>query len=209
MAIGFERQRERSGSIIHDFAARIFGGLAILGIVFTLLIGQNPLLTGEPVGGLFFNFVLLGYGIPAVLIAVLARVVRHSRPRPYYYLAAVLAMVLALAYLSLEVRTLFHGPVLNAPFVYDAEQYTYSVTWLAFGVALLLVGVALQSQPARMASAAVVILTILKVFLHDLRGVEGLWRALSIICLGLTLMGIGWLYQRLLFPARKPAQPGG
>jgi uncharacterized membrane protein len=84
----------------------------------------------------------------------------------------------------------------------DAEDYTYSAVWLAFGVALLLAGIALQSQPARLASAAVVILDIVKVFLHDLAGVQGIWRALSFIGLGLVLIGIGWLYQRLLFPRR-------
>ncbi len=41
-----------------------------------------------------------------------------------------------------------------------------------------------------------------KVFLHDLAGVQGVFRALSFIGLGLVLMGIGWLYQRLLFPPR-------
>jgi uncharacterized membrane protein len=72
--------------------------------------------------------------------------------------------------------------------------------WLTSGVALLLAGVVLRSQPARLASAAVVTLTIFKVFLHDLAGVQGIFRALSFIGLGLVLMGIGWLYQRLLFP---------
>jgi uncharacterized membrane protein len=207
MAIGFEHQRARSGSVIHDIAARIFGGLALIGIVFALGIRENPLLTGEPVGGPFFNYILLGYGIPAVLAAILTRVVRNTRPEAYYVLTAVVAIVLALAYLTLQVRTFFHGPVLNAPFISDAEHYTYSVVWLGFGVALLLVGIALQSQPARLASAAVVILDTFKVFFIDLRDVQGLYRALSIICLGLVLMGIGWLYQRLLFPARRAETP--
>jgi len=35
--------------------------------------------------------------------------------------------------------------------------------------------------------------------------VQGIFRALSFIGLGLALMGIGWLYQRLLFPPR-PAE---
>ncbi len=207
MAIGLEHQRTRSGSVIHDIAARIFGGLALVGIVIALMIRENPLLTGAPVGGPFFNYILIGYGIPAVLTAILARVVRNSRPEPYYILTAVVAIVLALAYLTLQVRTLFHGPVLNAPFISDAEHYTYSVVWLGFGVALLLVGIALKSQPARLASAAVVILDTFKVFFIDLRDVQGLYRALSIICLGLVLIGIGWLYQRLLFPARASVSP--
>jgi uncharacterized membrane protein len=34
---------------------------------------------------------------------------------------------------------------------------------------------------------------------------EGPFRALSFIGLGLVLVGIGWLYQRLLFPRRNAA----
>jgi uncharacterized membrane protein len=206
MTIGFEHIRARTGSIIHDYAARIFGALALLTIVFGLLFRENPMHTGDPVGGPFLNYVLLGYGIPAVLTAVLARIIRHTRPQRYYLIAAVTAIVLALTYLTLEVRTLFHGPVLTARFMSDAEDYTYSAVWLGFGVVLLLVGIALKSQPARLASAAVVILDIMKVFLHDLAGVQGIYRALSFIGLGLVLIGIGWLYQRLLFPRRTAAE---
>jgi uncharacterized membrane protein len=50
------------------------------------------------------------------------------------------------------------------------------------------------------ASAAVVILTVLKVFLVDMHGLTGFYQALSFIGLGVALLGIGWLYQRLLFP---------
>jgi uncharacterized membrane protein len=197
----------RSTSIVHDWSARIFAALAFAGIVFGLLIAANPMKTGEPVGGgIWLNYVLLGYGIPAVLVAVLARTIRNTRPQLYYIAAAVTAIVLMLVYLTLEVRTLFHGQVLTAGAVSDAEDYTYSAVWLAFGVALLVAGIALKSQPARLASAAVVLLTIAKVFLHDLAGVQGIFRALSFIGLGLVLMGIGWLYQRLLFPPKARTQ---
>jgi uncharacterized membrane protein len=203
--IGLERSRLATGSIVHDWGARILAALAFAGIVFGLGIRHNPMLTGEPVGGLFFNLVLLGYGLPAVLAAVLARIVKTTRPQAYYVVAAITAIVLALAYLSLEVRTLFHGPVLPFGASTDAEQYAYSATWLVFGVALLIAGIALASQPARLASAAVITLTAAKVFLYDLSGVQGAFRAFSFIGLGLVLMGIGWLYQRLLFPARRAA----
>ena len=72
----------------------------------------------------------------------------------------------------------------------------------AFGVALLVVGLLMDSKPARLASAAVVGLTTAKVFLIDLADLAGVWRALSFIGLGLVLVGIGYLYQRLLFPQR-------
>ena len=67
---------------------------------------------------------------------------------------------------------------------------------------LLLAGFLLRSQPARLTSAAVVAFTVGKVFLVDMAGLTGIFRALSFIGLGIVLVGIGWLYQRLLFPAR-------
>jgi uncharacterized membrane protein len=204
--IGLERTRLRTGSIVHDFGARILATLAFAGILLGLALRFNPMLTGDAVGGVLFNLVLLGYGIPAVLMGVMARIVKTSRPEPIYAVAAVTAIVLALAYLSLEVRTLFHGPVLTLGRTSDAEQYTYSAVWLAFGVALLLAGIVLRSQPARLASAAVVTLTAGKVFLYDLAGVQGVFRAFSFIGLGIVLMGIGFLYQRLLFPPRRTAR---
>src|SRR5262249_39049608 len=64
--IGLERSRLRSGSIVHDWGARILGTIAFAGIVLGLGLLYNPMRTGDPVGGVFFNLVLLGYGIPAV-----------------------------------------------------------------------------------------------------------------------------------------------
>jgi uncharacterized membrane protein len=208
MVIGMEHVRARVNSIVHDWGARIFAALAFIGII-GLLFPQNPMVTGQAVGGMFFNYVLLGYGIPAVLIGVLARVIKSSRSQVYYVVAAVTSIVMMLVYLTLEVRTLFQGSVLKGGAMTDAEDHTYSAVWLAFGVALLVAGILLKSQPARLASAAVVTLTIAKVFLHDLAGVQGIFRALSFIGLGLVLMGIGWLYQRLLFPRGPIAAPAG
>ena len=153
----------------------------------------------------FVNLILLGYGLPAVLRRSLALITRGVRPQAYSAVAAVTAVALALAYLSLEVRTLYHGPVLNRGPTTDAEQYTYSAVWLAFGVALLLVGICLRSQAgaARLRRGG-----------HPDRaqGVPGRHArpdrhlpGLSFIGLGLVLLGIGWLYQRLLFPRRAPA----
>jgi len=206
MTIGLEHVRTRTHSIVHDVAARVIGALGFLGALVSLGIHFNPVFTSEPVGGVFLNTLLLGYAIPALLMAILARMIRNTRPALAYGLAASTAIALALVYLTLEVRTIFRGPVIAGFAASDAEQYAYSAVWLVFGIVLLLAGIALKSQPARFASAAVVILTIAKVFLYDLAGVQGVYRALSLICLGLTLMGIGWLYQRLLFPPRSQAE---
>jgi uncharacterized membrane protein len=209
MVIGFERVRQVTQSVVHDVGALIIAALSLAAIVFGLGLAENPLFTGDPVGSPFINLILLGYGIPAVLAAALALVSRGVRPPLYSVVAAVTAVALAMAYLTLEIRTLFHGEVLSGGGTSDAEQYTYSAVWLAFGVALLAAGVWLRSQAVRFASAAVVILTVLKVFLVDMRGLTGIFQGLSFIGLGVVLLGIGWLYQRLLFPRRAPAPTSG
>jgi len=207
LAIGLERLRGRTHSIIHDVGAVIIAGLSLAGIVLGLMIGENPLFTGEPVGGALFNLILLGYGLPAVLAITLALIARTTRPMAYRAVAAVTSVALALMFLSLEVTRAFHGPVLTDGITTDAEQYTYSAVWLGFGVVLLLIGIAIASKPARLASAAVVLLTIAKVFVVDTAGLTGVWRALSFIGLGIVLVGIGLLYQRLLFPRRTTPAP--
>jgi uncharacterized membrane protein len=205
MTIGLERLRLRSYSMVHDIGALVIAALTLAAIVLGLGMIENPFFTGAPVGGRFVNLVLLGYGLPAVLTAILALISRGVRPKEYSAVAVVTAVALALVYLSLEVRTLYHGEVLNDDVTTDAEQYTYSAVWLAFGVTLLVVGMVLRSQAVRLASAAVVILTVLKVFLIDMSDLTGIYQSLSFIGLGIVLLGVGWLYQRLLFPRRAPA----
>src|SRR6202034_3226351 len=140
-----------------------------------------------------------GYGLPALLASTLALIARTTRTIEYRAAATVTAVVLALFYLTLEVRRLFHGPVLAGP-ISDAEQYAYSTVWLAFGIVLLAVGFYLRSQPARLPALAVIALTVAKVFIVDTASISGIYRALSVIGLGVVLLGIGWLYQRVLFP---------
>ena len=200
LTIGLERLRLRTGSVVHNVGALALAALALAGIVLGLGLIENPILTGEPVGGPFLNLILLGYGVPALLAGVLALVSRGVRPPVYGTVAAVAAVALALAYLTLQVTWLYHGPVLTDGATSDAEQYSYSAVWLAFGVVLLAAGIRLHSRPVRFASAAVTILTVLKVFLLDMSSLTGIYQALSFIGLGIVLLGIGWFYQRLLFP---------
>jgi uncharacterized membrane protein len=206
IAIGLERLRLRTGGVVHNIGALVVAALTLAATVIGLGLMLNPFFNATDVGGLFFNVILLGYGIPAVLAAILAYTARETRPLPYRYVAAATTIALTLLYFSLEVRRFYQGSEI-LPWVpaSDAEQYTYSLVWLVLGVALLAAGVVLRSQPARLASAVVVALTIGKVFLVDMAGLTGILRALSFIGLGVVLVGIGWLYQRLLFPPRGGA----
>jgi uncharacterized membrane protein len=197
LTIGLEWLRLKTGSIIHNVGALILALLSLAGIVFGLGFIGNPMVFGYNVGGSVFNLIMLGYLMPAVLAAILALGARGRRPAGYSQLAAIVAVALALAYLSLQVRRFFHGPILTLGPTTDAEQYTYSTVWLAFGVVLLAIGVMLQSQAVRLASAAVVILTVLKVFFVDMHDLTGIWQSISLIGLGIVLMGICLFYKRL------------
>jgi uncharacterized membrane protein len=204
MAIGLERLRIRTGSVVHNVGAILLTAFAGLAAVGGLMVLENPLLRPIDVGGAFFNLLLLAYAGPAVLALLLSYAVAGRRVASYANTIAAAALVLALSYVTLEIRRLYHGPVLSRGITTGAEQYTYSIAWLTFGVALLGVGILFNSQRARLASAVVIALTILKAFLVDMSTLTGVYRALSFMCLGLVLVAIGWLYQRILF-RRQPA----
>jgi uncharacterized membrane protein len=204
MAIGLERLRLRSRSVVHNVGAIALTVIAGLIAVFGLLILENPLLWRIDVGSPVFNLILLGYAIPAVLMLLLSYAVAGHRPTAYANTIAGGALVFALAYVTLEIRRFYHGPLLYSGETTGAEQYTYSIGWLGFGVVLLGVGLLVNSERARLASAVVIALTILKAFVIDMSTLTGVWRALSFMGLGIVLVAIGWLYQRILFRRQAP-----
>jgi uncharacterized membrane protein len=204
LTIGLEHVRRRTNNVVHDVGAYVVAALTLAAILGGLAYVTDPAFANTPVGGAIVNLILLGYGLPAVLAIVLALTARTTRPLPYRVVAAVTAMTLALFYLTLEVRRFFHGPILAGQ-TGDAEQYMYSTVWLVFGILVLAIGFLLRSQPARLLALGVIALTIAKVFILDTATISGIFRALSAIGLGAVLLGIGWLYQRLLYPRLPPA----
>lgn len=204
------RLHVRRASVVFDAASMIFGGLAVLTAVLGLLLAQNPALTGEAVGGrILFSTLLLAYFLPGIMALFVARHARFTRPAWYATAAGVLAIVLIISYVTLEVRHTFQGANIDLALpTSDAELWAYSAAWLMLGIAFLAYGIWRGSREARYASAALVTLATLKVFTYDLADVEGIWRALSFICLGAVLIGIGFVYQRIIF-ARPGAPANG
>ena len=116
-----------------------------------------------------------------------------------------MSLLLLSAYVGLAIRRIFAGPQLAPPGVgfTQGEQWSYSVALLAIGILLLGLGIVFNNRFARLASAVYLVLAVLKVFIVDLANLEGVMRALSFIGLGLVLIGIGLVYQRLL--AHRPS----
>ena len=119
-------------------------------------------------------------------------------------------LALVLLYLSLEVRRAFHGPVLSIGATGDPEFYTYSVVWLGYALALLALGIWRHMPSLRYASLAILLITVAKVFLLDMAALDGLLKVASLLGLGLSLVAIGYFYQRFVFPPRAaPAAHAG
>lgn len=121
-----------------------------------------------------------------------------------YRIAGISGLVLGFITVSLLVRQFVRGSdimirLLSSSPVTDLELYGYSAAWTLYGVALLGLGVKIRSQPLRYASAVVVLLTVLKVGLIDAADLTGLYRVASFLGLGVALITIGYLYQRILF----------
>lgn len=201
-------------NVVLRLASLGFGALSFALALFGLLLFVNPLFSGEPVeGGVVFNAALLAYGAPAVMALMLARAAEGVRPSWYRNGAALASFGLIFVLANLQVRRIFEGPDLGLfpnglladprP-IGAAELYSYSALWLAFGIILLGFGLWRRSIKARIASAVLLVATVLKVFLVDLAGLEGALRALSFIGLGLVLVGIGLVYQKFIF-TRGPA----
>jgi uncharacterized membrane protein len=202
----------RANPVFH-VASLGFGVIAALLAAIGLGLSENPLFTREPVaGGAVLSSLLVAYLLPGLMAVLVARLTRDVRPDWYVTGASALAVLLIFGYVTLEVRHIWQGPLIGLlRTTGGAEHWTYSVAWLAMGLVFLAYGLWRGSKEARLASAALVVLSVVKVFLFDLSGLEGLWRALSFISLGLVLIGIGLVYQRVLFarPASEPAAGGG
>ena len=158
-------------------------------------------------------FCCSAYALPAVLMLLLSYAVAGRRRAGYANTIAAGALILALTYVTLEIRRLYHGPVLTAARPPASSNIPIRLPGWRSAWCCSVSASSFNSQRARLASAVVIALTILKAFLIDMSTLTGVYRALSFMCLGLVLVAIGWLYQRILFrrqtpPAVPAVQPG-
>ncbi|OCP16576.1 MULTISPECIES: DUF2339 domain-containing protein [unclassified Ensifer] len=206
----------KSPSPVFRYGGMGLGVLSMLSVLSAHLFGLNPYFSGELLGAIpFFDLLLIGYLLPGIGYAGLAWYARGKRPLPYVMALAVSGAILAFAWATLSVRRLWQGEnVVDWKGFLQGETYTYSVVWLVLGVLLLVLGSRFNAKSIRIASAVLVFIAVLKVFLIDMSNLEGFLRALSFIGLGGVLIGIGLFYQKILSgvgttrqPSAAPTQP--
>ncbi|MGR5323606.1 DUF2339 domain-containing protein [Vibrio sp. DNB22_17_1] len=144
-----------------------------------------------------FNMLSLGWLLPAVILLVTTykRWNTLQIPRP---VVASFGLILATAWLGMSVRQ-FWQPVsmtLAQP-TGMAELFTYSIAGLIVGGILTWVGATRKAMTIQRIGLAVLACVALKVFLWDVSSLDGFWRAISFLGLGASLIGLGWLFQKL------------
>jgi uncharacterized membrane protein len=201
LAVATMRIAERLQRPVLHWSWRIQGTLGLVGGV--LLILANPMFTDVEVGRLpLLDWLLPAYLAPAVLAVAARRCEPTEQPAPLRPILAGYALIAGFVWITLEIRHLFNpGSIgLATVRIEDAELWAWSGAWLAYGVAVMAVGIAAGIRRLRLAALAIVGLTTAKVFLIDMAGLVGLWRVLSFLGLGLVLIGLGAAYRRLVVP---------
>lgn len=188
--------------VVLDGGGRV---IALAGLVAALVgagLFDNPLWSHVPVGAWpIVNHLLWVYGLPALLAAAVLRVADPARfmYREWREATGAGAFLLVFLMVTLQVRQMTHGTYLDTGPLTLAERYGYSLAWVLLGLVLLAVGVARAHRPARYASLAVMMLTVAKVFLYDLANLQDLYRVLSFLGLGISLLLLAHVYQRFVF----------
>jgi uncharacterized membrane protein len=195
------------GRAIDGWYAAVLIGLGAAGVFLGQLLVLNPALTSEYIGRWpIIDMLLLGYLGPAVLLALIASDLGAAPQLSWLKPAAGIgALVLAFAWVTIETKRLFQGPRLVLWHRSDGEYYAYSVAWLIFAFLLLAGGLLRQRPGLRYGALAVLLVAVLKVFISDMAGLQGLYRVASFLGLGLSLVAIGWIYQRFVYP--RPPGP--
>jgi uncharacterized membrane protein len=78
-----------------------------------------------------------------------------------------------------------------------AREMTLSLTWAVYATILVIVGLVRRYAPIRYFAMTVFAVTIFKVFAVDLAELDRIYRVLTIIGLGITLLVTSFLYQKL------------
>lgn len=85
-----------------------------------------------------------------------------------------------------------------------AQDLTYTFAWALFAIAMLVAGIVLKTRAGRVAALGLLVVTVLKCFLHDLGELGGLYRVASLFGLAVSLVLVGVVLQKFVILKREP-----
>jgi uncharacterized membrane protein len=186
-------------------------GVALLAVVFVRLALNPAVFVYEPRGARVFNWYLYTYAIAGVSMLVASwwlsttkdRIV-PSLPRASALLPAG-GVILLFLLLNIEIADFFAtGPAITFRFgVTLAQDLTYTIGWLLFGMALLTAGIYLRRRSARVTAVALIAVTACKGFLYDMGSLGGLYRVASLVGLAVSLSLVALALQKFVLHASK------
>lgn len=190
-------------------------GVALLTVAFVRL-ALNPEVLTYAVRGerAILNWYLYTYGLGALSLMLGAWLVHPPRNKlseidlpPWLYgMGAVLLFLL----LNIEIADYFTPVGQRLEFQFSGNfgrDMAYSLGWALFAFALFGVGFKVESRGARYAGMGLLVVTLLKLFLHDLWQLGGLYRIGSLIGLAVVLILVSFIYQRFLSSGQPKAAP--
>lgn len=143
-------------------------------------------------GTLHFTAVMLWLWLYARTESVTAALPKLVRPLQIASLLAAIAAVMV------TVRQAVHGTDIATPAFTSTETYLYSAGLLMLSIAWLARGIQTTNAMLRIAGLLLLTLVTFKVFVIDAAQLEGLLRILSFLGLGIALLGIGWIYGKVM-----------
>jgi hypothetical protein len=191
----------------------------LLGTVFVRLAANPAVLAYHPRSDLaIWNWYLYTYLVPAVAFFLAAWLLARGddrlegtsiSPAPSLsILAASGGVVLLFLLVNIEIADFFSkGASLTFGFLTGeatlAEDLAYTLAWALFAIALFVAGIVRPNQPVRIAGIVLLLIAVLKGFIHDLAQLGGLYRVGSFAGLGVCLALMAVLIQRYVLPRRE------
>jgi uncharacterized membrane protein len=161
-----------------------------------------------------WNWYLYAYGTTILCLFVGAWLFRPPRTTAFERtsptLLCSLGAVLTFLLLNIEIADYFSiGPTLTFSFSGNfARDMTYSIAWALYAFALLLIGMRQKTRWVRYSGVALLVVTLAKLFLHDLGNLSQLYRIGAFIGVAIILIVASFVYQRFLVPKQNsPPEP--
>jgi len=160
-----------------------------------------------------FNWYLYTYGI--VTICLFAGTKLLAPPRNLVLksnvqaVLASLGTVLAFLLMNLEIADYFSEPGSTLAFQFGgnfAREMTYTIAWALFALVMIVLGIVKKIPAARYAAMALLCVTLLKLFFHDLAHLSQLYRIGAFIGVAVIAMVASFAYQK--FFAATAKEPG-